>query len=294
MLEKETGRPRHHRLWVIHLIEANLNLLINILIARRFVWHGEKHAIFGEGQAGSRPGRAANDIVLSKELTYDMTTQTLHNLAMMENDTTACFDRMIPSMVMLALRVHGVPATITTLIGNTLANMRYHIKTKLGGSERYYQHTTTQPIYGTGQGSMGSPCFWLLLSTILFKIMQRIAHGLRFEDTHGHTTIQRSMEGFVDDANVAVTDFEEAYSSTQLIHTLQQDAQHWEKLLFVSGRKLELTKCFFYMLYWKFSNDGNPSLTPKADLPHRLMITQGNDTLPTEIEQKTAPKLIKS
>ena len=64
MLEKEPGRPKLHRLRVIHLIEADLNLLIKILIARRFVWHGEAHGIFGEAQAGSRPGLSAIDVVL--------------------------------------------------------------------------------------------------------------------------------------------------------------------------------------------------------------------------------------
>jgi hypothetical protein len=66
MLEKEQGRPKLHRLRVIHLIKADLNLLIKILIARRFVWHGENHGIFGEAQAGSRPGRLAIDVVLQK------------------------------------------------------------------------------------------------------------------------------------------------------------------------------------------------------------------------------------
>ena len=71
----------------------------------------------------------------------------------MENDATACFDRMIPSLVMmLALRANGVPSAITQIVGNTLANMRYKIKTKLGISNRHYSHTAANPIYGTGQG----------------------------------------------------------------------------------------------------------------------------------------------
>jgi hypothetical protein len=76
-LEKDTGSPKLHRLRVAHLLKADLNLLIKIIIARCFVWHGEKHGIFGEAQAGGRPGRAANDIVLQKELTYDLALRTL-------------------------------------------------------------------------------------------------------------------------------------------------------------------------------------------------------------------------
>jgi hypothetical protein len=111
---------------------------------------------------------------------------------MMENDATACFDRMIPSLVMISLRAYGAPEEIVTLIGKTLAKMRYCIKTKIGISKRYYQHSEEASIYGTGQGSTGSPCFWLLISIILFNIMLKLAqHGLFFTDPQGV-----EMEGF--------------------------------------------------------------------------------------------------
>jgi hypothetical protein len=131
MLEKDHGRPKLHRLRVIHLLEADLNLLIKIILARRFVWHGEQHGAFGEAQFESRPGQSAIDVVLQKELMYDLATRTLNNLAIMENVATACFDRMIPSMVMIAMRAYGVPANITPLLGKMLAHTRYRIKTKL-------------------------------------------------------------------------------------------------------------------------------------------------------------------
>jgi hypothetical protein len=63
MLEKDTGSPKLHRLRVTHLLEADLNLVVKIIIARRFVWPGEKHGAFGEAQAGGRPGRCY-DIIL--------------------------------------------------------------------------------------------------------------------------------------------------------------------------------------------------------------------------------------
>jgi hypothetical protein len=205
------------------------------------VWHAEDHAAFGEAQAGSRPGRSAIDVVLQKELTYDLSARTLFNVEMMENDATACFDRMIPSM-------------------------RYRIKTKIGISKRCYQHTEEQPMYGTGQGSAGFPCFWLLTSIILFNIMAKISHGISFTDPQGVEQLQRTMEAFVDDTDVAVINSEQPYTSQQLVDILQIDAQHWEKLLFTSGGKLELSKCFFYIMHWKFSPEGIPSLTSKDEL----------------------------
>jgi hypothetical protein len=51
-------------------------------------------------------------------------------------------------------------------------------------------HSTENPIYGTGQGSAGSPCVWLLMSTMLFHIMEKIAHGTSFTDLTQKETIQ--------------------------------------------------------------------------------------------------------
>jgi hypothetical protein len=164
---------------------------------------------------------------------------------MMENDATACFDHMIPSLVMLSLRAYGIPEGIVTLLGKTLEQMCYRIKTKIDISKHYYQHTDDTSIYGIGQGSTGSPCFWLLNSIIIFNVMAKIAHGLLFSDPAGIKTLKRTMEAFVDDTHVAVDDSETPYTSSELAQVLQIDAQHWEKLLFTSGGKLELTKCFF-------------------------------------------------
>jgi hypothetical protein len=94
------------------------------------------------------------------------------------------------------------------------------------------------------------------------------------------------MEVFADNTDVAANDTKQPNTSLQLAQLLQTDAQHWEKLLFTSGGKLELTKCFFYLLYWKFNDDGMPTLTSKTEISHKCMLYQGNETEPTEIEQK--------
>jgi 23S rRNA pseudoU1915 N3-methylase RlmH len=82
------------------------------------------------------------------------------------------------------------------------------------------------------------------------------------------------MKAFVDDTDVAVNDTGKQLTSRELAQVLQTDAQHWEKLLFTSGGKLELSKCFFYIMYWKFTEDGMPFLTPKSELSHKLMLQQ--------------------
>jgi hypothetical protein len=62
MIEKQPGCPRINKLRVIHLYEADYNLLLKIIWARRLVWHAHDVNKLNEGQAGSRPGRNAIDI----------------------------------------------------------------------------------------------------------------------------------------------------------------------------------------------------------------------------------------
>jgi hypothetical protein len=72
------------------------------------------------------PGPPDPPLTLQKELTYDMAAHTLINTAMMENDAMTCFDRMLPSLVMLSLRAYGVPEEIVEVLGKTMRKMRYH------------------------------------------------------------------------------------------------------------------------------------------------------------------------
>jgi hypothetical protein len=68
MIEKEPENPRIHRLRVIHLYEADYNLLLCIFWASKLVPQGEDLHLFHENCYGSRPGRSATDPVTLEEL----------------------------------------------------------------------------------------------------------------------------------------------------------------------------------------------------------------------------------
>lgn len=50
-----------------------------------------------------------------------------------------------------------------------------------------------------------------------------------------------------------------------LVHQLQEDTVLWSQLLEASGGKLELTKCFYYVLSWIFDKRGRAIPTSIAD-----------------------------
>jgi hypothetical protein len=61
-------------------------------------------------------------------------------------------------------------------------------------------------------------------------------------------------------------------------------AQWWEALLHATGGKLELDKCFYYIMHWEFDEDGNASLaTPEELGGDTISIRQSGDNEEVEI-----------
>jgi hypothetical protein len=89
MIEKVPGNPKINKLRVIHLYEADYNLLLKIIWARRLVWHANDKDRINEGQAGSRPDRNATDVAIQKEMKFFYSTITNTGLATMDNDAKA-------------------------------------------------------------------------------------------------------------------------------------------------------------------------------------------------------------
>jgi hypothetical protein len=74
----------------------------------------------------------ANDAVLLKRLTYDLTRITKSNLGTFDNDAKSCYDRIVNGLAMLAARNVGMPLPAVQTHAGVLAAMRYTIKTSFG------------------------------------------------------------------------------------------------------------------------------------------------------------------
>jgi hypothetical protein len=96
MLEKDFGIPKIHRLWIIHLYEADLNLLMGIYFARVLVRHIESNNGFNDGCYGNRAGCSAHEPVLVEELQNTICYLSRTNRLDQDNDATSCYDRKFP------------------------------------------------------------------------------------------------------------------------------------------------------------------------------------------------------
>jgi hypothetical protein len=138
MIEKQPACPRINKLRVIHLYEADYNLLLKIIWARRLVWHAHDLDRLNEGQAGSRPCRNAIDVDIQKEMKYLYATLKRTGLAMMDNDAKSCNDRIICNLAMMASQHYGVSKEAVLMQAETLQNMLFRIRTALVDSKQHY------------------------------------------------------------------------------------------------------------------------------------------------------------
>jgi hypothetical protein len=101
MIYKEPGNYNLDKLRVIHLFEADFNLVVGILFGRRAMYHAKDNNLLHDGQAG-RLGSECMDVTLIKVLHITTSHLTKTSLGLFESDAEACFDRIVMLMAFLA------------------------------------------------------------------------------------------------------------------------------------------------------------------------------------------------
>ena len=287
MFEKVTGWPYIEKLRVIHLLESDFNLMVGILFSRRTMQAAEAIGALGQGNAGSRKDRSAEEVHLLKHVLYGITRITQTNAASFDNDAKSCFDRIVPLLVSLICQRYGMEAKACELLLKVWYHSRYHARTQHGVSESSFGGPTT---HGTGQGGKGSANFWSLISATIEACMPQKTSGFQARDPYNDHAVQLILTAFVDDASHWINRFTEAlqgnYGLPAMIHDTQQAAQWWEQLLYVTGGKLELPKCFYYMIHWQFNNEGEAELAPPDTSQPPIIVIDSETNEPIQIRQQ--------
>jgi hypothetical protein len=252
------------------------------------VWHAHDKSLLNEGQ-GSRPGRRAIDVVLKKELKYLYARLSRTPLGTIDNDAASCYDPIVCNLAMLISLYYGVPKHYNQLHANNLKNSQFRTRTALGDSDEIYSHSSTTPIHGTGQGSCASPALWLLISSFLMNILTKYGNGIQINELDDNDKkLLHWIEGFVDDTSI-FTNLDYNDDNINLLREkLEEDGKIWSGLLQATGGKLELKKCFYYLLGWNWDSKGNPyPMTNKqTDEDNQGIILQTTTDTAIKLEQK--------
>ena len=150
LIEKDPGSPRINRLRIIHLFEADLNFFLKLQWGHRLVRRAWELDLLHLGQHGSVPQRTTMDPIMLTQLTSDLCRILKHDLARFDNDASACYDRIIIALAMLAARRCGMPNNAIQVHSDALQFMQYTVKTIHGISSEIITgpllHRSSAPV----------------------------------------------------------------------------------------------------------------------------------------------------
>jgi hypothetical protein len=248
MIDKKPGCIELDRLRVIHLFEADFNMMAGILFGRRAMHHQVNHKLLNPAQFG-RSGGKCQDASISKVLHNLVCSFTHTPMGQFESDAKACFDREIMKFVLTCYKSTGAPTAPLRIWEHVLYNIVHKVKTGLGISTSGYAFTEASPIYGPGQGSRGGPGSCSTATSILIDSMAKLCHGLQFSDPSQQTLYTTTTNIFVDDASNCTNNFvawlHHPPNLGEIVEMLRHDSQTWERLLWTLGGILNLLECAY-------------------------------------------------
>jgi hypothetical protein len=275
-IEKVPGTPLIEKLRVIHIFEADYNLLLKFFIAKQTLHHAIDKKITTDEQAGGRPGRQAIDEALRTIVNYEICRIQRLSGSIMYNDAKACFDRVVENLSNLSCYNAGAPVQILNLHHNTVNQMRYYIKHQRGIYSKANGHYHPDPFYGVGQGAGDSGTRWGFISDAIIKVYNKYAHDAIISSPITNIATNTKVQAFVDDSRLFA--IVPTTSRAVIGTTLQQDVQLWQDMMHEASAKLELLKCKFIIFTWAQDLHGGPILTNHSQQTPIPIYDSSNDT----------------
>lgn len=215
-LEKIPGTPLIDKLRVIHLYEADWNLILKYFIAHKLLKTAAHHKTIATEQSGGRPNRSAIDEATKTVMLYETCRLQRRTGGIMYNDAKACFDRIIENISNISCMREGLPIEIAKLHNQTFKNIKYYIKHRGGIGEKPNQHSDEDPFYGVGQGSGDAGTRWGLISDCIIWAYNKLSSDAKITGPISKLTINEKCQLFVDDSRLfALASYEQRRRHSQ-------------------------------------------------------------------------------
>ena len=122
MLENKARVEKIHLLEIIGLVEADFNTALKLYFAKHLVSKSEKTELTEE-KWGGRPGCQATDSALHNMLSFEYGRALYVTMALFVNDTTSCFDRMVPNISTPVAHKYGMEPNVMITHNLVMADM---------------------------------------------------------------------------------------------------------------------------------------------------------------------------
>jgi hypothetical protein len=255
VIEKIPGYPLISKLRVIHLFEADWNIILKYFTGRTILRQAVREKTVCEEQAGGRPGRRSIDEAVQTILTYETCILQHQTGGITYNDAKSCYDRIPENLSNISAMKEGLPENLALLHANTMQQIKYHLKHQQGIAKIPNQHNDTYQFHGVGQGAGDAPARWGYMSDTAIQTYNQHSTPAVLRSPITNITTDKRIQAFVDDCRLF------NLNPTQLLfaalNTTIRNTQLWEGLLYSISGKLELDKSKICIFGWRYDTDGN-------------------------------------
>eukprot|EP00957_Ditylum_brightwellii_P177488 13518604-Ditylum_brightwellii.AAC.1 len=153
----------------------------------------------------------------------------------MDCDAKACYDRIIPLVLLLEYLKAGLPSKTGVFLIKIVYNFKYFITTSFGTALFHNWHQFIAAVYDIGQGATDRPSGWVFISHVIISCYQRIVKGCRVISPSNDLIVPAYTDMFVDDKTMLHNNNEFNIPPQNLMRIVQHDDKLWGRLLWTSG-----------------------------------------------------------
>ena len=253
MLEKEQDAPWIHRLRIIELFDAQANAGFQIFVGRNMMRHAVTNKLLQAESFGSTPGKMATSALVQKLITIDQLRIERRAGGIFDCDASGCYDRIIPPLASIHLQALGLHRSVGIFLARLMFQARRHVKTSHGVSKQTIITTKKQRLHGIGQGNGGGPAMWIAHLTVMFAAISSVCIGFAMTCVNKISQITSVGTGYVDDVTLGLSvPRDQPQTGYKVYQHIKKMGQLWERLLYITGGRLELSKCFWVNIIWKW------------------------------------------
>ena len=161
---------------------------------------------------------------------------------------------MIPALVALTFQRLGLGDAAARMRFDYLYGIKHRIRKGFCDSEGTYISDDIHKLFGTGQGSGGSPPLWHALSDVMFNCIDNYLEGIKLKNPNRTIENERNEDEFLDDTSLIAD-----ARNGDVVDTLTHNSQVHGRYLYATGGKLSMHKRFWCLVAFQLEG-GNAKL----------------------------------
>ena len=173
MLEKIAGLALVNKLQAILLMEADFNMHNKLIFGKRMMDEARASGVTPE-EHYSEKDSTAEDGKFAGILMCDISRQQRRQMALVSADAGNCYDRIHHCIMLLCFLAAAVPVGAIKAMMRSIQLMKFFLRTGWGESSTCIGGDPHKIVQGMCQGNGAAPAAWLLLSTVLIRLMKRM------------------------------------------------------------------------------------------------------------------------